>query len=178
MRILIVTLVLLLASVQVFSQKKSKVDPKDAQIDTLKQANKALSLQLDSVSKELVKYTGLYDAIREKVIHYRFDPTRSTYLIDSMKANRDSTALMLNAKPKSTALADSVTMLVKENIFLKGKIDSVKILYEQDKVAISAEEVDRAKALGSLKQLKELLDAKIISDAEFVSLKAKYLNKL
>jgi hypothetical protein len=178
MRILILTLAILLASVQAFGQKKSKVDPKDAQIDTLKQTNTALSLKLDSVSKELVKYTGLYDAISEKVLHYKFDPTRSTYLIDSLKATRDSTSALLVAVPKSTAQSDSIKMLVKENIFLKTKIDSVKTLYEQNKVTISAEEIDRAKALGNLKQLKELLDAKVISDAEFVSLKAKYLNKL
>jgi hypothetical protein len=111
-------------------------------------------------------------------LHYNFDPTRSAYLIDSLKSNRDSTAALLNAKPKSTAQADSVSMLLEENIFLKTKIDSVKTLYEQNKVIITAEEIERARVIGSLKQLKELLDAKIINDAEFVTLKGKYLNKL
>jgi hypothetical protein len=178
MKILIAVLALVFLSSQSFGQKKSKADPKDLQIDSLKQTVKVLSAQLDSVSKEMVKYVGLYDAIREKVLLYKFDPTRSTYLIDSLKAGRDSLSAMLTAKPKNTASADSLKMLMKENIFLKAKIDSVKTLYEQNKVAISQEEIERAKAFGSLKQLKELLDAKIITDAEFLSLKNKYLLKL
>jgi len=98
MKILFMSLALLLVTFQISGQKKSKVDPKDAQIDSLNMTVKSLTLKLDSVtvqrdslSGELVKYLGLYNTIREKVIHYSFDPTRSAYLIDSLAAKRDST---------------------------------------------------------------------------------------
>jgi len=68
MKILILSLGLLMASTYVTGQRKSKVDPKDAQIDSLMKNNKTLILQLDSVSKELVKYVGVYDAIKEKIL--------------------------------------------------------------------------------------------------------------
>ena len=178
MKKLIVITVLLLAYATVYSQRNSKVDPKDAQIDTLNQVNKNLSLKLDSVSKELVKYVGVYNAIKEKVLHYNFDPTRSAYLIDSLKASRDSTSALLSAVPKSTTKSDSLYLVLKESTLLKAKIDSIKVAWEKEKSAIPAEELERAKALSGLRELKELLDAKIITDAEFLAIKKKYLEKL
>jgi hypothetical protein len=177
MKILIMSLVLLLASHQVFGQRKSKVDPKDAQIDSLMKSSKSLTLQLDSVSKELIKYVGVYDAIKEKVLHYKFDPTRSAYLIDSLKAVRDSTSL-LSVVPKSTTASDSLYLVLRESTLLKTRIDSIMVAWGKEKSAMTAEEIEKAKAVGNLKQLKELLDSKIISDAEYVALKKKYLEKL
>jgi hypothetical protein len=171
MKLMILSLVFLLACTCVYSQRKSKVDPKDAQISTL-------THQLDSVSKDLVKYVGVYDAIKEKVLHYNFDPTRTAYLIDSLKATRDSTAALLSAVPKSTTTSDSLYMVLKESTLLKAKIDSIKVAWGKEKSAIPAEELEKAKALSGLKQLKELLDTKIITDAEFLTLKKKYLEKL
>ena len=170
MKYFILSLSILLISFQVSGQKKSKVDPKDAQIDSLKvqvdslgKATKSLSLQLDSVSGELVKYLGLYNTIKEKVLHYSFDPTRSAYLIDSLAAARDSSAAILNLA-KITPIAPT---------------DTVKAAPVVPPVPpIPSEELERAKALDGLKQLKELLDTKIITDAEFVTLKKKYLEKL
>jgi len=178
MKKLIAATVLLLASVTVYSQRNSKVDPKDAQIDTLKQANQALSLKLDSVSKELVKYIGVYNAIKEKVLYYNFDPTRSAYLIDSLKASRDSTSALLTAVPKSTTASDSLYLLLKESTLLKTRLDSVKNAWAKEKAFLSSGELERAKALSGLKELKELLDAKIITDTEFLAIKKKYLEKL
>ena len=178
MKKLIVTAVFLLASLLVFGQRNSKVDPKDAQIDTLKQTNAALSTKLDSVSKELVKYIGVYDAIVEKVVHYKFDPTRSAYLIDSLKASRDSTIALLTAVPKSKTASDSLYMVLKESTLLKAKIDSIKAAWAAEKALVSSEEMEKAKAFSNLKQLKELLDAKIITDTEFIALKKKYIDKL
>jgi hypothetical protein len=178
MKILFLSLSLLLASTYVFSQKKSKVDPKDAQIDSLKQTTKVLTLQLDSVSNELVKYVGVYDAIKEKVLHYKFDPTRTAFLIDSLKATRDSTSALISAGPKSSTASDSLYMVLKESTLLKAKIDSIKVAWEKEKSAIPAEELERAKAVSNLKQLKELLDTKVITDAEFLIMKKKYIDKL
>lgn len=178
MKILILSLSFLFASVYVYGQRKSKVDPKDAQIDSLMKTNKSLTLQIDSVSRELVKYTGVYDAIKEKVLHYKFDPTRSAYLIDSLKTSRDSTSALLSFVPKSTTASDSLYLVLKESTLLKARIDSIMVAWGKEKSALTAEEIEKAKAVGNLKQLKELLDSKIISDAEYVALKKKYLEKL
>ena len=68
--ILIIFLIFLTTAA--FSQKKTDMQ---AQLDTLKKANqnltnknKSLSLQTDSLSKELQKYFGLYTVIKEKVV--------------------------------------------------------------------------------------------------------------
>jgi hypothetical protein len=44
--------------------------------------------------------------------------------------------------------------------------------------AINTVDVDKVKAVSNLKQLRELLDSKIITEAEFTLLKKKYLEKL
>jgi hypothetical protein len=177
MKKVIMFLVLVLVMTQTFGQKKSKVDPKDAQIDSLTKYSKQLSLQLDSVNKELVKYVGLYNTIKENVIHYNFDPTRSAYLIDSLKASRDSTSALLTA-PKSIYPTDSIQVLIIENTTLKATVDSVRKAWGIEKAAISQEDIVKAKAINDLKQLKELYDNKIISEAEFIAMKKKYLEKL
>jgi hypothetical protein len=166
MKILIMSLALLMVSLQGISQRKTKEvpkDPKDLQIDSLTKVTKSLSLQLDSVSGELVKYLGLYNTIKDKVIHYSFDPTRSAYLIDSLAAKRDSTSALLSLNQKTIVVP----------------LDSVKagkpVLTS---MPLSDQDLESAKAISALKQLKELLDAKIITDSEFLIMKKKYLDKL
>jgi hypothetical protein len=187
MKTFITLLVIIMISSQAFGQRKAKkeaaaaaasADSNMIKIDSLNKVSKTLALQLDSVSGELTKYMEVYNAIKDKVIHYSFDPTRSSYLIDSLKSVRDSAAVVLGAVPISTAAADSVAMLVKENAMLKSKIDSVKIAWAKNMEAINAVDVDKVKAVSSLKQLRELLDSKIITEAEFTLLKKKYLEKL
>ena len=181
MKTFITILFALFISFQGFSQRKSKEnpkDPKDLQIDSLSMVTKSLSLQLDSVSKELIKYLGVYNAISEKVIHYRFDPTRSAYLIDSLKASRDSASAVLLGRPVAKSASDSLYVVLKESELLKARIDSLKTAWGLEKSAISPEEMEKAKAISNLKQLKELLDAKIITDAEFLVMKKKYLEKI
>ncbi len=177
MKKLLIFLALILVISQAFGQRKSKEDPKDAQIDSLTTYSKSLSLQLDSVNKELVKYVGLYNTIKDNVIHYNFDPTRSAYLIDSLKASRDSTASLV-VGPKSTGTSDSLAVLIRENTALKAAVDSIRTAWGIEKAAISQEDIQKAKAVNNLKQLKELYDAKVITEAEFISLKKKYLENL
>jgi hypothetical protein len=180
MKTFITLLVIIMISSQAFGQKKSKKDtPADTSkvmIDSLNQVTKSLTLQLDSVSAELTKYMEVYTAIKDKVIHYSFDPTRSSFLIDSMKTSRDSTSSKLFGS--QTVSADSITMLVRENALLKFRIDSVKSAWSKNMDAINAVDVDKVRAVNSLKQLKEMLDSKIITEAEFTILKKKYLEKL
>jgi hypothetical protein len=167
MKILILSLAILLATFQSFGQKKSKVDPKDAQIATL-------THQLDSVSKELVKYVAVYDTLKKKVIHYNFDPARTSFLVDSLKMRPlDSTYIKL-----SNAYSDTILVLKKENKTLKAFISTTNSDFEKNKAFMTQEEIDKAKTINSLKQLKEMFDAKILTEAEFIALKKKYLDKL
>jgi hypothetical protein len=167
MKTLILSLAILLATFQSFGQKKSKVDPKDAQIATL-------THQLDSVSKELVKYVAVYDTLIKKVVHYNFDPARTAYLIDSLKMRPiDSTYIKLSA-----AYADTISVLKKQNAAMKASLDFTNSDAEKTKVFMTQEEIDRAKTLTTLKQYRDLVDAKVLTEAEFITLKKKYLEKL
>ncbi len=171
MKILTASLTILLISSlalgQVFGQKKSKVDPKDAQIDTL-------TKKLDSVSKELVKYVGVYDTLKKKVILYNFDPAKTSFLIDSLRMRPiDSTYVKL-----STAYADTIAVLKKENNSLKAAIDFTNSETNKLSVSMTQEEIDKAKTVTILKQYKELVTAGVLTEAEFIVLKKKYLEKL
>lgn len=188
MKTFITLFVIILLSTQAFGQRKSKkevtaaaavaADSSKVQIDSLTKVTRSLSLQLDSVSTELVKYMSVYTTIKEKVIHYNFDPERSAFLIDSLKASRDSLFALQVSKPLLTASADSVQMLLKSNSVIKAKLDSLKLAWEKEINAVPQEEIDKSNAVSSLMQLKELYDNKIITQAEFITLKKKYLNKL
>ena len=171
-------LFIVLASVQAFGQKKSKDDPKDAKIDSLTTTNATLSLKIDTLSSQMVAYTGLYNAIKENVIHYNFDPTRSEFLIDSLKATRDSALLKAPPTGMTTLLTDTLNMLKYENKMLRTAVDSMKIVVAEKLSAANNIEIEKAKAILNLRQLKELYDAKIITDAEFIALKKQYLEKL
>jgi hypothetical protein len=177
-------LILLLLSSQAFGQRRSKkeataaTDSSTIKIDSLTQVTKSLTLQLDSVNRELLKYMSVYTTIKEKVIHYNFDPTRSSFLIDSMKSSRDSLFSVQASKPLLTASSDSVHMLLQSNSVLKAKVDSLKLAWEKSLVTVPSEELEKSKVISNLKQLKELLDNKIINETEYITLKKKYLSKL
>jgi len=176
MKISVLLLALLVATLQTFGQRKSKNELKDAQIDSLNVKNKSLTVQLDSVSGELTKFTGMYNAIKDKVFKYQFDPAKTSFLIDSLRSSRDSASVLLTG---TLSLGkDSLIMLIKENKTLIAKIDSIKMAWEKEKVYIPEDEIESAKAITGLKKLKELFDDKIITDAEFLILKKKYVDKL
>lgn len=169
---------LLLIAVQGFSQKKGKVDPKDVAIDSLTTVStmlatqldsttkvaSSLSMHLDSVSKELTVYKGLYTTIKEQVVMHDFNPADMGTIIDSLRAGRDETFSGLSATSKT--MADSVAVLTKENAALKEMM-----------TILQAAEGDKEKLVAELKQLKELLDAKIITQAEFDEQKNKLMAK-
>ena len=170
MKILITSFIILLVSTQVssqvFGQKKSKVDPKDVKIATL-------TKQLDSVSVELAKYVGVYDTLKKKVVHYNFDPARTTVLIDSLWSRRDSTSKVVIAN-----CDDTIAKLNKKYNTLKAFVDSAYSTVERSKAASVEAEIERANAVTVLKQLRELVVAKILTEEEFATLKKKYLGKL
>lgn len=158
--------VLLLAAFQGFSQKKKKPDPKDTKIDSLTQANSKLSVQLDSLSRDQKLYYGLYTTIKDKVILHDFDPAKMPEIIDSLKAGRDATFAGLTAA--SASLRDTLSMLNEENARLKAKLDSV---------AVGGQGVDKSQLISELKSLKELLDSKILTQAEYDAKKKIVMDK-
>jgi hypothetical protein len=178
MKTLIAVLFILLASSMAFGQRKSKEDPNAIKIDSLTNANKTLSLKADSLSSELVKYMGVYTAVREKVIRYEFDPTRMSYLIDSLQAARDSAFAKLIPVPVQDFSADTIALLKKEIVMLRMNLDSTAKAGTAQLQSLTTEEIERAKAMDNLKKLKELLDSKIITEAEFIAAKKKYMDKL
>lgn len=159
-----ILVILLFATFQGFGQKSKKQDPKDLKIDSLSKANSALSVQLDSVSKDQKLYYGLYTTIKEKVILQDFDPAQMPQIIDSLRAGRDATFAGLTAASES--LRDSLAMLNKENSNLKAKLDSLTV-----------SEGDKTELIAELKQLKELLDTKIITQAEYDAKKKVVMDK-
>jgi len=159
-----ILIILLLATFQGFSQKKKKADPKDIKIDSLTKANGTLSVQLDSISKDRKLYYGLYTTIKEKVLLSDFDPAKLPQIIDSLKAGKDATISGLTTA--STSLKDSLSLLSKENSELKAKLASQPVGGE-----------DKTKLIGELKQLKELLDTKILTQAEYDAKKKLVMDK-
>ena len=145
-------------------RKKENRIAKDLKIDSLSKANAALNVQLDSVSKELKIYLGVYTEVKEKVIKYKYDPSRISVLIDSLKGSRDSTFNTLSGT--TVSLKDSISVLNKENESLKATIKSLQ-----------EAEANKEKLVSELKQLKELLDAKIITQAEFDTKKEALMKK-
>jgi hypothetical protein len=165
-------MLLLLTTLQVSGQKKGKTDPRDLKIDSLTKSSAILNTQLDSTSKELGKYYPVYTALKEKVFKYNFDPAKTSFLIDSLRTTRDSTFTQL-----SLTLKDSITVLKKENKKLRATLDSLG-LGANPSAALAKQDAEKTKAIADLKQLKELLDSKIITQEEFDTKKKKLLEKL
>lgn len=157
--------ILVVVATQVFGQRKKKQEEIDAMtIDSLTQATNELTLQLDSVSKEKELYFGVYTSIKDEVIKYDFDPSKITFLIDSLRTSKDSTsALLLDS---SDQLKDSLQILRIDNQQLQVKLDSL--------TQIAPDKDDMVK---ELKQLKELLDNDIINQEDFDSKRDLILQK-
>ena len=185
MRIVIVVLALLLttfqANGQILGKKKSKkVDPRDAQIDSLTTLTKTLTLQLDSVSGELSKYAVVTDSLTVP------GDTTSVLLATAPATDGSVTVAAISApapvpllvEPIGPAAPDSVAILRQENKMLAATADSMKVAWVKTVDMLTSEEIVKATAVNDLKKLKELLDSGIITVAEFTVLKKKYLEKL
>ena len=159
--------ILMFASFQGFSQKKKKPDPKDLKIDSLTKVTGAMSVQLDSISKDQKLYYGLYTTIKDKVILRDFDPAQMPQIIDSLRAGRDATFAGLTAA--SASLRDTLVILDNQNKHLKAQLDSLAVA--------SAAGGDKTQLIAELKQLKELLDAKILTQPEYDAKKKVVMDK-
>ena len=148
MKTLLTILFVLLVSTAVYGQRKGKVDPKDLQIDSLTQVSETQAIQLDSVSTELESYLGVYTTLVDKVFKYKFDPAKTSFLIDSLRTSRDSTFQLAN-----DVLEDSLAMMRNNNIALQVILDSLE--QGTDLVtALALEEQEKEAAIKDLKDLK------------------------
>ena len=145
-------------------------------IDSLNKENQNLSAQLDSVNNEKELYFGMYEVVKEKVIKNDFNPAEMDNIIDSMKININSNTSSL--VESNTILKDSLSVLNTNLNQLKLELNGLKNTTDTKDSIQSLEEVIRAKTIGNLKQLKDLLDSGIINDEEFLLLKKKYIEKL
>ena len=167
MKNLIIILLLSCVALAGYGQKKGKVDPKDVQIDSLTKVSGTLTVKLDSSSAELAKYLGVYTSLKEKVFLTDFDPTKTSSLIDSLRTTRDATF---------TNYQDSLNILKSTNKTLQATIDSLSV--NQGATSLAAQQEERARTIEYMKELKGLLDEKIITQAEFDTKKAVLLEKL
>jgi len=150
----------MLAASQAFAKDKKK-DEKDLKIDSLNRANDSLRLKCDSVTLELNK---VYIIFKDKIVKKGFDEKRLPEVIDSLIVIRDSS--VSGFRNSSATLMDSIASLKKQNMQLKATLSG-----------ITAEEAANNRVVNELKQLKDLLDAKILTQSEFDTKKVAVMNK-
>jgi len=164
-------LFVMLVALQTISAKKDKTDPRDLKIDSLTKAADTLSkqvailnLKIDTMSQDMMRYSGLYNTIKTKVLKRDFDPEKFSQIIDSLRAGRDSSETGYSLFV--TTLKDSIAILKKENETLSAMLRG-----------LSDDEATRNRLVYELKQLKELLDSKILSPTEFDLMKKRLLQQ-
>jgi hypothetical protein len=192
MKILIL-MILLFSVAQAFSQfgkkKKAKKEASQAQavdanalkIDSLTVSNTALYAKLDSVTKNEQLYYGLYITIKEKVLLHDFDPTRLGLIIDSIRAT--SSAPDKTTSPTTAALTtvveplgqhkDSLFIMNHQNKLLTAKVDSMAVAIQ----TLERKNTDKLWLVSELKDLKGLLDTKLISQSDYESKKKQVMDK-
>jgi hypothetical protein len=161
-----------LVSLQAFGQKKGKEDPQDSIIDSLTSVTNTQKVLNDSLAAASSTYFGVYTSLRDKVFTVDFNPSRTSAMLDSIITTRGS----LQSATVS-GLQDSLNIMIASNKALKSKLDSLTAVIPV-KPEVPQEELEQAAAVAALRELKSLLDAGIISQTEFVTLKKKYLSKL
>jgi hypothetical protein len=137
--------------------------PLSPEVDSLAEANKALADKLSAVYKDLEVYKGMYTAIKEKVLKQDFDPARTAMIIDSLASRRDSSFAQMGML---ILMKDTLISLRQEHIALKARLENYQ-----------TEEAAKGRMVAELKQLKELLDAKILTQSEFDIKKTLVLRK-
>lgn len=153
---------MLLLAIPGLAQKKGKVDPKDAKIDSLMKVTTAQTAKLDSLTKNAARYTSMHAAIKDKVIKYDFAPERTGELIDSLKTAREKTFSTLTTDAK--ACNDSLVSVSSKNAELQAKMDEMVTASKNNEVVIA-----------QLRELKGLLDEGILTQAEYDARKAKIM---
>jgi hypothetical protein len=109
--------------------EKSLADCKTSR-DSIQKAFTALTTTYDSINKRFKEYDTMYAVIRSKYIGFDFNPARLTYVVDSLRAMRDSTIVRSAlARSDSSSAADfaKLTSLSADSIhFYKQIADSLR----------------------------------------------------
>ena len=164
-------LIVLLITVVTFTHAQSKKEVEADLIkcttakDSIQNLLSGLSASYDSINKVCTAYDTMYNAIKEKVFLDDFDPADMSELIDSLQTESFSGTTVLN--DSITVLNDSIIVLQVENTELEAKIESM-----------AAGTDSETEIVDSLKQLKDLLDANILTQEEFDAKKAVLIEKL
>ena len=164
-------LFVLLIAVVTFTHAQSKKEVEADLIkcttakDSIQNLLSGLSASYDSINKVCIAYDTMYNAIKEKVFLDDFDPANMSELIDSLQTEAFSGTTVLN--DSITVLNDSIIVLQVENTELEAKIESM-----------AAGTDSETEIVDSLKQLKDLLDANILTQEEFDAKKAVLIEKL
>jgi hypothetical protein len=191
-------MLLLLCTLHGFSQfgKKKKAknedaqaqvpDARDVKIDSLTTANMMLTASLDSVTKNEVLYYGLYTTIKEKILLKDFDPTRLGLIIDSIRAIKGTpasmdasskspvtTAVLTTTHDPSPSLRDSLSVITRENKLLVTRADSLELAIH----TMERNNMDKLRLVSELKDLKGLLDSKLISPSDYETKKKLVMEK-
>jgi len=173
----LILLIALFISFLSFGQKKNKDEaPDTTKIDSLTAINTKLSAVNDSISKELEIYYGVYVALKDDVFKADFDPAKTSVLLDSI-FNVEDKAVVPNDSVRQS-FRTSLDLIQQELLEAHAKLDSLLNPPVPKETPESAAELEKTVAIGDLKNLKALLDAGVISQTEFVTLKKKYLAKL
>ena len=166
-------------------QAAAIVDPKDSRIDSLTTANILLAANLDSVTKNEQLYYGLYVTIKEKVLLKDFDPTRLGLIIDSLRASRDGATTLqdestgaaktsvLTMGASAVELQDSLSRMIHENKLLTTKVETLELEIK----AVERKNLDKLRLVSELKDLKGLLDSKLISQTDYEIKKKQVMDK-
>jgi len=163
---IIILLAILIGAVNVNGQSKKDLQ---LEVDTLRVDYNNLSMTHDSTIAELESYQGMYDAIKEKVLKYDFDPGEFDGIIDSLISGKDSVFTML--MEGSEALRDTISLMSDNIDILHAQIDSHKVEIEVLQAEVAELSIPQAimtdEQFEALKKLKELLDTEIITKDEF-----------
>jgi uncharacterized protein len=137
--------------------------------DSIQKAYTRLIAIHDSINKvyqlkniTFLAYDSMYRVIKTKVLLKDFNPKRMPVLLDSLKAARN-----LEFSTQAITYQDSLSVLKRENTRFKALND-----------ILTVEASDKTKVVNDLKQLKDLLESKIITQEEFDAKKAKLIEKL
>jgi hypothetical protein len=105
-----------------------------------------------------------------------FDPAQVAVLIDSALA--PLMGLDINEDSVRNYFVTSLELVKSELAKANQKLDSLTIAATPIESPESIQDMERGDAVSKLKNLKELLDANVISQTEYLAAKKKYLPKL
>jgi hypothetical protein len=169
-------LISLSVDAQVLRKGKKDAPAPDPKMDSLTAVNKNLSVANDSLSKASVAYFGVYTATKDKLIKKDFDPAQAAVLIDSALA--PLVGININEDSVRNYFMTSFELVKSELTKTNQKLDSLTKASMPVESPESMQELERGDAVSKLKNLKELLDANVISQTEYLAAKKKYLPKL